>query len=1295
MGSPGRREPVAHSLPVLLLEVALRVPLLAETDADPARSQAAERIAGILERFAGVVGASGGRLLGVADLTLLACWPSSRAGVSATATEALCALDRLAGWLRDAGTDHQLRAAVVAGTSVLGSFGGLGGRWLNIASGSAAEQLGAALELCEAGEAVLSAGILLPGQRAESTRALRDGWQAVTLEPGFPWTDQGAERPLVEGRTAPLTPCSVVAVRICGADRQRSDYPARLHGAVRSLQRSARVHGGVLAELRHDHRGLFGFVLFDADRGRARRAALGALRFGHELGGIMADQGLDAPAAVTTAAAWTWPVEAAWATVGSAVDSAVSLVRCTASELVCDASTAALARDRVRLEPLPRQDGEHGYIVEHVDPSRARRWTVASGVVGRREELARLDQLVGEFLSGSTGVLLVEGELGLGKSRLVDELVARLRSERCRVLVGYGVPGATAAPLAPWRGILLQLIGLDASVEPAECDRVLRERLAEVGADLDLEALAGLLPLGDELASPPSGAGRLLDSVAPLVELFRGQDPLLVVIEDGQWLDSASWSLARELATTLDDLLLVVALRTDNPEQTVEAQRLAALPETSVVVLRGLGASELAELVQRELGLQDLPEDLLEWLRASTSGNPLLCLEWVRQLLDEGQLVSDEGKVIQAPAAESLTSQLPADLPSLLERRIRMLPPQLGRTLAVCTRAGGVFETDLVVEVHPDGVGRLRVNADLEQLANAGLVQPAAGRSERAYCVIHPAVVDAARDRLDAKEHAALHAAIASWFEQRHDDLSPYYPLLAQHWLEAGRNAAALRYLELAGAQALRSGAMPEAARHFQQALRLSASEPVDGVPPEPLRRAHWERNLGDARYACGELDRCSVHYDRALRLVGYGVPRGRVHLALYAAWQLARQLLHRLLPDHRVEAPPTDHPRLLEASHAAERLAERYYYSADALSLCSSSVLSANLADRTGLHGRNARPYASMSYLIGLLGLGELSERVYQRALRIGEQAPDPAGLAVALYTRSTFHAGRAEWEPALELAERAIGTAASASAWQEQGVAYTMHALCQFLTGAFGPAESAYGELLGIARDRYNAQHEAWALYGIGQCQHRVGRLHEASRSVRQGLAVLRNLDDYPSRLICHGVLASIHTRLGQHEQARVSADRAWAQVKRVRVPFVLPTLEGISGMTEAYLELWALELASGATHSGLEAQVRAALRTLALFARIFPVGRPRHLLAAGRLAEIRGRRGRAWSAWSHALAESQRLGLPLEQAEAQVALAAHPDCGAERAAELAGQARNTLMSMGCAWHLERLEDQQGQSQ
>jgi len=1287
-----RRGPRSHSGRLVLLCATLRVPLLQQRGGGQARADAVTALAGMVDRFVAWVRASGGSCLGIADLTLLACWSDAEQGSDAAAS-ALASARLLASELTGVELDHELRVAVVSGSGLLGVFGGVAGHWQLVASGGIACATKPALDACAPGELVVSDGIPLADSMGLHARLRPGGLLAVDL--GSLSTLAVPEHIDLQPSAPALAPCTIVAFEICGADISRGDYPDRLHGAMRSVQRAARLHGGVVLELRHDHRGLFAVARFDAADGRTGRAALRGLRFGQELVQALGEQGLDAPTGVATGEAWCWPVGANWAVLGDTVSRAVDLARSTASELLCDLSCATLTRSRARLEALPvspRGPSEPSFVVEHVEPSRGRRFTGASGTVGRREQLSRLDQVVGEFLAGTTGVLLIEGENGLGKSRMVDELVARLRDETCRVVIGYGVPGASAAPLAPWRSVTMQLLGLDEATAPEQLLERLEQRLGERMGALDFEALEGMLPLARVGSDAIASGDRLLDAAAALIMELQGGRALLVVLEDAQWLDSASWSLARQLAVQADQLLLVPALRTEKHELELEAQRLASLPETTVMVLRGIGVDDIQRLLQHELGIEKLPGELLRWLASATSGNPRLCLEWLRLMQDEGSLELRDGHVVDAPSAHELASWDLSGLAALLVRRVALLAPAVGRTLAVCAVAGGLFETELLVHVHPDGPGLRRVEADLEHLAAAGLVQPAPGRSEPAWMVGHAAVTSSVQAMLQPGEAQHLHGAVAGWYEQNRDDLSVLYPLLAQHWIDAGVTDKALGYLELAGAQAMRAGAMPEAIRHYQRASRL-AEAGAEGVAS--LRRAHWERSLGDARYACGDLERCSVHFDRALIMLHGRVPQGRFGRALYAAGQVGLQALHLLLPLGWFQAGGDQYPRLLEASHAAERLAERYYYSADVISLCACSVLSANLADQTGQHARNARPYASMSYLIGLLGFHGLSERVYDRACEIGASAPDPTGLCVARYTRSTYFAGRGEWAEALELAELAIQEAEGAASWQEAGVARTISALCHFMVGSFGMAEERYGELLLTARTRYNAQHEAWALYGIGQCQHQAGRLQEAARSVQKGLAVLRNLEDYPSRLICHGVLASIHARLGHFDEARESADLAWTQLSRVPLPFVLPTLEGCGGLAEAYLTLLEREQSIQADHRELGHRARHSVKALGRFASLYPVAAVRHQLAVGRLALVHGKPRKAEAAWRRALEGAERYRIPFEAAQARAALAGCPGVEPSHAAELRALALEAFERLGCAWHKQQLELQQGQSQ
>lgn len=1302
--------PRAHSAPVLLFEAGLKLPALDEPDPDATQEPLALAVAQLLDRCLHAADLLGGVPLGLADLQLLCCWPLANGGL-ADGTKRIVRLARfLAVELRELGEIRgvrtELRQVVSAGTATFGRFGGLAGRWPGLLSGVAAQRLTPAWAACRHGELVLPSELANTLDPSLPRAARRDGLVALDIG-GVDFADiDDIATPTHEQRPSSsiaLAPCTLATFAIGGIDPERGDPGRRLHAASRSLQRTVRKYRGALLELRHDHRGLMGYAAFNAEGGRAARAAVRALRFGHDLGQALSEQGLEVPVGVATGRVWLWhrTQEGLSAIVGSTVMRAEALLRPGSPDMTCDRPTLQLARSRAVFEDegfldLPGARQQHVFLVEQVAPSRAERWRGASGMVGRRSQLALLDQCVGEFMAGSAVVLMIEGEEGAGKSRLVDEAVARLRTEEARVFVAYGIPGGAAAPLTPWRSVVLQLLGLNEPVDPIAC----QERLARLARGTyrpDLDLLATLLPL------PRSGdrearclvTGQLVQELERLVEALHGGHPLAIVLEDAQWLDSASWSLVRELAAHVEELFVVAALRSDGCEGELAVQRLAALPETTVMVLRGLASEDLPRLVERELGVTGLPPELVAWLHGVARGNPRVCLEWVKQLLDDGDLELERGVVVRAIEPARLAARGAGGLEGLLERRSSALERGWSRTLAVAVAAGGVFETGLLASVHPDKLDASSVSLQLEGMAAAGLVLPAPGRSERAWLVAHPVVARSVGEVLEPAERQHVHAAIAAWYEAEGGELAPHYPMMASQWLAGGQPVKALDYLERAGEQAMRAGAITEAARHFQQALTLVGAGDAPRLDVPTLRRSRWERGLGDARYACGELDRCAVHWERSLRLLGFRLPSLRWVQAGSLSVKLLVHLAHRVLPQAWLLARGHRHPALLEASLSAERLAERYYYSADLLALGTASVLSANLADRLGERGRNARPYASMAVLTGLLGLSRLSERLYQRARRIGMDAPDPPGLAVAYYTRSAHFAGLGQWERALELGEASVVQARAAAAWQEEGVAHTIRAMCHYYPGRFGLAEASYCELLAVARERYNAQHEAWALYGAGECQLQTGRLHEAARSVQQALAVLRNIEDHASRLICHGLLASIHLRLGQLDRAREAVDLAWPLALRVPVPFVISTLDGYAGLAEASLAIWERERGAGVDDAMLGRRARRAVALLGRYARVFPMGQPRYLLAVAELARLQGKPRRAVRILERALQAAEGLGLDYDLGLACAALSGDELLPAERRGVLRTRALAIFAALGCSWHARRVQDMQGPAQ
>ena len=145
----------------------------------------------------------------------------------------------------------------------------------------------------------------------------------------------------------------------------------------------------------------------------------------------------------------------------------------------------------------------------------------------------------------------------------------------------------------------------------------------------------------------------------------------------------------------------------------------------------------------------------------------------------------------------------------------------------------------------------------------------------------HVITRDVAYDLMLGAQRRALHRAIAEWYEQRHQAQLPrFYPLLAYHWTRSGVTAKAIRYLSLAGEQALAGAAYREAALFLADALALDQPAESGGSRQDRLRRARWERQLGEAYLGLGRTSDGRTHLSRALELLGVPLPTTKRQLA-------------------------------------------------------------------------------------------------------------------------------------------------------------------------------------------------------------------------------------------------------------------------------------------------------------------------------------------------------------------------------------------------------------------------------
>jgi class 3 adenylate cyclase len=388
--------------------------------------------------------------------------------------------------------------------------------------------------------------------------------------------------------------------------------------------------------------------------------------------------------------------------------------------------------------------------------------------VGRDAELSRLQEAYGRTVTeGRPQFVLIAGDAGVGKTRLVRELWAWLTEHEPRPLqrtgrcLSYG-HGITYWPLA----------------------EVLREHFdlrEEDGADVALERLGRLrylgLTLGLDVAEdlhPLAVRERLHDSWAEFLQELAEERPTVVLIEDVHWAEDDLLDLLDSLVAQVDGALLVLATARPELLERRPAWHRWELP------LEALRTATAGELLDGLVGVE-LPELLRTAIVERAEGNPFFVEELLATLIDRGVLQRLNGGWTYAELPEGF--EVPDTVQAVLAARIDLLPAAEKAALQAAAVIGRVFWTGPVYEL----VGGA---PDFDLLAERDFVRRRAGSSltgEREYAIKHALTREVAYASLPKARRAQLHAAFARWLERSGEGSDEHAGLLAHHYAEAVR----------------------------------------------------------------------------------------------------------------------------------------------------------------------------------------------------------------------------------------------------------------------------------------------------------------------------------------------------------------------------------------------------------------------------------------------------------------------------------------------------------------------------
>lgn len=464
--------------------------------------------------------------------------------------------------------------------------------------------------------------------------------------------------------------------------------------------------------------------------------------------------------------------------------------------------------DELGLDPGPALVTAHQRVLGQTldSDSAASRVSGIAGLVGRAEELALVRQVTAPVFAGGSALVIVEGEPGVGKTRLLEEAVAEADNRGAQVVWGRCLQGDGTPSMWPWVQAMRTVVD------------VLPDAVRGTWLDSDLgrllESREGVT--AGSVLPDSGGQFRLFERVVDVVGDVAAHRPLILVIDDLHWADVASLQLFGHLAGRLPaGVVLFGALRDTAPPPGTELSRMLAAasraPGHRRIRLGPLDFTGVAELVRRETG-RDPEPDTARSIFTRTAGNPFFVRELSRFLADTGGLAS----------AKAEHAGVPTTVLDVVRDRLNDMDPQGELLVQAAALAGREVTIGLLADIADVDVRTCLER--LEPLEGLGLLAPTP-QNPNAIRFTHDLVRESVVGTTPPGRTTRLHLRIADALERVETDDESRAERLAYHLWSAGPLADPARTagaLIGAGGRATTKSALEAAEGHLQSAVRIS-----------------------------------------------------------------------------------------------------------------------------------------------------------------------------------------------------------------------------------------------------------------------------------------------------------------------------------------------------------------------------------------------------------------------------------------------------------------------------------------
>ena len=781
-----------------------------------------------------------------------------------------------------------------------------------------------------------------------------------------------------------------------------------------------------------------------------------------------------------------------------------------------------------------------------------------TAMIGRQTELTLIEEKLTLARQGKGQIIIISGEAGVGKSRLLAEALAHAGAitrydGECQ---SYGAQSAYLV----WHSIWRAFFSLDPSAPAAAQIERLEAALAAINPDFPLRL--PLLGVALNLSIPDNGLTSNMDAKArktsresllvDCVKVRASKQPFIFILEDLHWSDPLSRDLLELIARAIQDLpVLILVAHRPIVESAVFLPTLTKLEHMTAISLAELTRDETAELIAVRLahfgltgnpstGSEKAPPALVERLYTRAQGNPFYTEELLNSLRDQGL----------DPRLE--TSWQQADLPDSLHRlilsRIDRLVERQQITIKTASVIGRLFKAAWLYGYYPALGGPASVTADLEALNRLDFTLLETPEPELTYLFKHVITQEAAYESLAYATRARLHEQFARYLELvAGEDVGPYLDMLAYHY-ERSENLPKKRgYLRKAGEAAAASFANDAALTYLEKALVLAPendyAERFDILAAREKvldilgRRDAQEQDLTTLAMLAEDLDdnkrRIQVAFARsyyALARSDHSSAIANLHQIVEWAYLAGAQedeghayLLwgHTLMLDGNYVETRERYQQALALAKAAKlaRLTAHILVEIGRLDLHTANYESAQTNFEDALHfQREAGNQMAETFVLAHLGdlaffLGDFvqAQTYYEQVLRafslIGHRRSE--GIALNKLCQAIIEQ-RGDYEKAKSYNEQALHIAQEIGDRLGELTALTLFSLTDLLQNNYQIAKVYAERSLQICQEIGKKDSQVLCLVQLGRIMDELSKYTSAVEHHKQGISILREIDE-----------------------------------------------------------------------------------------------------------------------------------------------------------------------------------------